>query len=351
MAGSGPAAPGRRCPRSASAAPTPTSSWSRHAPEPDVPGRGRRRRPPRPSLPWLLVGPRRPRRCAPRPTRLRGHADAEPRPVDVGYSLATTRAALGHRAVVRRRRPGRLLARRCGRSPPASAGRRGRAGVAAPARLAFLFTGQGAQRAGMGRGAVRRRSRCSPRRSTRSARSWTRSSTGRCARCCSPSGDAEPPAGPDRATPRRRCSPSRWRCSGCWSRGGSARTWSPATRSVSSPPRTSPGCCPWPTRATLVAARGRLMQALPRGRRDGRRAGDRGRGRGDAGRREAALGIAAVNGPQPVVVSGDEDAVGAIADGWRAAGPPDQAAAGQPRVPLAADGADAGRVPRGSRRR
>ena len=38
-----------------------------------------------------------------------------------------------------------------------------------------------------------------------------------------------------------------------------------ATRSASSPPRTSPACCRWRTRATLVAARGRLMQALPAG--------------------------------------------------------------------------------------
>ncbi|NGO74034.1 ketoacyl-synthetase C-terminal extension domain-containing protein, partial [Streptomyces boncukensis] len=53
--------------------------------------------------------------------------------VDVGWSLATTRAALEHRAVL------------AGDGVLAT-------GVSGEGRLAFLFTGQGAQRAGMGLG-------------------------------------------------------------------------------------------------------------------------------------------------------------------------------------------------------
>ena len=68
------------------------------------------------------------------------------------------------------------------------------------------------------------------------------------------------------ATRSRRCSRSRSRCSGpAASTGASRPTSSPGTRSARSPPPTSPACCPWPTPRALVAARGRLMQALPAG--------------------------------------------------------------------------------------
>ncbi|WP_380283493.1 SDR family NAD(P)-dependent oxidoreductase [Kitasatospora purpeofusca] len=75
-------------------------------------------------------------------------------PVDVGFSLATSRAALDHRAVVLGADTAELLdglaALAAGRPSPSVLG-----GVVRPgAATAFLFTGQGAQRAGMGAGAA-----------------------------------------------------------------------------------------------------------------------------------------------------------------------------------------------------
>ncbi|MER5936557.1 SDR family NAD(P)-dependent oxidoreductase [Streptomyces sp. NPDC001928] len=63
-------------------------------------------------------------------------------PVDVGLSLATTRAALEHRAVVLGREADEL---RLGLVGPAVTG------VVAEGRTAWMFTGQGSQRLGMGR--------------------------------------------------------------------------------------------------------------------------------------------------------------------------------------------------------
>ncbi|MFC9426267.1 beta-ketoacyl synthase N-terminal-like domain-containing protein [Streptomyces sp. NPDC056987] len=93
--------------------------------------------------PWLL--------SAADATALRAVAAAlldAPDDIDVGYTLAVGRAALDHRAVVA---AGDRVALRA-----LATGEREGATVPADARLGFLFSGQGAQRAGMGRELARR---------------------------------------------------------------------------------------------------------------------------------------------------------------------------------------------------
>ncbi|WP_161966683.1 type I polyketide synthase [Streptomyces hygroscopicus] len=104
-------------------------------------------------LPWLLSARTAPALRA-QAERLRTHLADHPelRPVDVAYALATSRAALEHRAVVispggtgEAARGLRLLA---ADEPSADVVR----GVVAGGKCAFLFAGQGSQRVGMGRG-------------------------------------------------------------------------------------------------------------------------------------------------------------------------------------------------------
>ncbi|GAB6898876.1 type I polyketide synthase [Kineosporia succinea] len=68
----------------------------------------------------------------------------------------------------------------------------------------------------------------------------------------------------------------------------------------------------------LVSARGRLMQSAPGG--GAMIAIEAGEEEVAASLEGLAVGIAAVNGPRAVVVSGDEDAAGRVADLWKARG-------------------------------
>ncbi|MEW9534580.1 type I polyketide synthase [Microbispora sp. NPDC049125] len=84
--------------------------------------------------------------------RLRAHLDAHPdlSPLDVGFSLATTRPAHEHRAVVMGADRDELMA---GVKALELGERAGSVvqGMASGGKVAFLFTGQGSQRSGMGR--------------------------------------------------------------------------------------------------------------------------------------------------------------------------------------------------------
>ncbi|MFF7350987.1 SDR family NAD(P)-dependent oxidoreductase, partial [Streptomyces antimycoticus] len=99
-------------------------------------------------VPWLVSG-RTEVALRAQAERLRSYVAARPEldPVDVGYSLALARSAFGHRAAVVGRDREELLSGldqlATGITPGTVAGEEGR--------TAFLFTGQGAQRLGMGR--------------------------------------------------------------------------------------------------------------------------------------------------------------------------------------------------------
>ncbi|BCL17268.1 type I polyketide synthase [Micromonospora sagamiensis] len=112
---------------------------------------------PAPPAPWLVTARSAPA-LAGQARRLLEHLAAHPelRPGDVAYSLVTTRAAMPHRAVVTGDDADALVEglRAVAEDRPAPGVLRG---VARPAgKLAVLFTGQGAQRVGMGAGLYRR---------------------------------------------------------------------------------------------------------------------------------------------------------------------------------------------------
>ncbi|MFF9756944.1 type I polyketide synthase [Streptomyces sp. NPDC014344] len=97
------------------------------------------------AVPWLLSA-RSPQALAEQAARLSSYVRERPelRPVDVGLSLATTRTAFAHRLTVVGSSREDLLA-----GLEEAAGHPGAA--VSGGRLALLFTGQGAQRVGMGR--------------------------------------------------------------------------------------------------------------------------------------------------------------------------------------------------------
>ncbi|OPC78495.1 hypothetical protein B4N89_38180 [Embleya scabrispora] len=105
-----------------------------------------------PALPWVL-GARGDEALRDQAARLAAHLRARPgfRPADVGYSLAVSRAALDSRAVVVGTGSDDLLAGldTLARGEDSTRVVRGRVGQ--DSRVAFLFTGQGSPRPGMGR--------------------------------------------------------------------------------------------------------------------------------------------------------------------------------------------------------
>ncbi|MFI1301092.1 type I polyketide synthase, partial [Streptomyces noursei] len=104
-----------------------------------------------PAVPWALSG-KTPDALRDQAARLLAHVEAHPalRPVDISYSLIATRTAFDHRAVVlgtdRAEALRALTALAAGETDPAAL-----TGTVRTGRTAFLFSGQGSQRLGMGR--------------------------------------------------------------------------------------------------------------------------------------------------------------------------------------------------------
>ena len=240
---------GPASPRSASAAPTRTSSSRRPLPEDGeadgsaagadagtgAAAGGAAGRAPA-VLAWPLSGRSRATRCARQAARLRRASGAPSRPRPGGRGLLPGHHPGGVRA------PGGLvtgdraeLLRGLGAlaagEPAAAGGARARS---AERQLALPVPGPGQPAGRDGPRSCTRRSRCSRRRSTRCARRWTRTCDVRCR------GDRRPtrPLDRDRVRPAGAVRAARWRCPAAGVAGVCARTrWSGHSSARSPPPR------------------------------------------------------------------------------------------------------------------
>ncbi|MFI7218921.1 type I polyketide synthase [Micromonospora maritima] len=262
---------------------------------------------PAPPAPWLVSARSAPA-LAGQARRLLEHLAARPdlRPTDVAYSLLTTRAALPHRAAVTGDDAAALRAglRAVAEDRPAPGVVRG---VARPAgKLAVLFPGQGAQRPGMGADLHRRfpvfaaafdevaaeldRHLARPLREVVFAGPDTAE-----AALLDRTEFTQPALFAYQVAAYRLL--TAWGVRPAHLLGHSVGELSAAHVA---------GVLSLPDAATLVAARARLMQALPAG---GAMLAVRASAAEVAPLLDDRLALAAVNGPESVVLSGDEDAV------------------------------------------
>ncbi|HUQ54786.1 SDR family NAD(P)-dependent oxidoreductase [Lentzea sp.] len=247
-------------------------------------------------VPWVLSAKGRNALLA-QAARLRSSVDSETGLAGVGRALVTTRAALPDRAVVFGRDRDDLLRGLDGLTGPLV-----RTGRATEGRTAFLFSGQGTQRAGMGQGLAEA--------FPVFARAWDEA-------CAALGG--EPPA--DQLVRTEHAQPALFafevalfRLIESWG----VRPDFVAGHSLGEIAAAHvAGVFSLADAATLVAARGRLMGQCPPGGAMIAVQASEAEVLDQLGER---VSLAAVNGPASVVLSGDEDAVVAVAEHWRALG-------------------------------
>ncbi|MFF2996039.1 type I polyketide synthase [Streptomyces sp. NPDC057950] len=281
-----------------------------------------------PVTPWALSA-RSAAALRDQASRLLTHLADRPQddPRDVGLSLATTRTAFEHRAVVlgadRAELTEALTALAEGRSEP-----RTPAGVARGAgRTAFLFTGQGAQRPGMGR------------ELHRTYPVFAEAFDAACAHLPGlrdivlgdgdGDGDGDDGGGSEAAAAEvlnrtEHAQPALFAFEVALYR--LLESWGIVPDQVTGhsvgelAAAHVAGVLSLPDACTLVAARGRLMQQLPPGGAMAALQASEAEVLPLLAGRETAVGIAALNGPAATVVSGTEDAVTAVADQLAARG-------------------------------
>ncbi|MEU5540474.1 type I polyketide synthase, partial [Streptomyces sp. NPDC020362] len=254
-------------------------------------------------VPWVISG-RTEEALRAQADRLLSRTNAEVPPLDVAFSLATTRTALEHRAVVQGETSAELAEglRAVASGSPAPGVVRGLSGTGG--RIGFLFSGQGSQRLGMGRElydsypafAAAYDEVCAHLDAALDVDSEELHRTGA----------AQPALFAIEVALFRLL--ERWGIRADYVAGHSVGEIAAAHVA---------GVLSLDDAAKLVSARARLMQALPAG---GAMTAVQATEDEVLPHLTDQVGIAAINGPRSVVVSGAEDAVTAIAEVFRQQG-------------------------------
>ncbi|MEV4518511.1 SDR family NAD(P)-dependent oxidoreductase, partial [Dactylosporangium sp. NPDC049525] len=265
-------------------------------------------------LPFPLAG-RTPAALRAQAARLLVHLDAEPGIdlADLAHSLATTRTALAHRGTVVAASRDRLRHGLTALAAGTDAAGLFRGHARADGAVAWMFTGQGSQRHGMGQELYDRLPVFAAAFDAARAHLDEHSDT--------PLLEVLTGADPDAIHRTGAAQPALFAFQVALYRQLTAWGLTPAYllgHSVGEIAATHcAGVLDLADACRLVAARGRLMQALPAG--GAMLAVDAAEDEVTAAL-TGRVDVAAVNGPRAVVVSGDEDAVDALAARWRAEG-------------------------------